>query len=244
MYRITWPITTSMKSSSLPINVCIALKPPLYVQNDILRLIDKKCVLLILLYLSAAFDTIDHSILLDTLEHRFGVVGEVLSWFSSYLDGRIQRVCVKHCFSKGKCIVCGVPQGSVRGPLLFVLYTFGLGDILRKYGIEYHLYADDSQLYLSFSYTNPSHLDTTISRLQECITVIRRWMTVNFLKLNDDKTEFILFISQYARVSFLSASIKVGDGTVLPVKCVRNLGAFFDSHLNMVDHISQIAKTG
>ena len=80
-----------MKSSSLPINVCIAL-------NDILRLIDdKKCVLLVLLDLSAAFDTIDHSILLDTLEHRFGVVGEALSWFSSYLDGRIQRVCVKHC---------------------------------------------------------------------------------------------------------------------------------------------------
>ena len=75
-------------------------------------------------------------------------------------------------------------------------------------------------------------------------SMIKKWMTVNFLKLNDDKTEFILFISQYARVSFPSASIKVGDGTVLPVKCVRNLGAFFDSHLNMVDHISQMAKAG
>ena len=193
-----------MKSSIQPINVCIALKPPLYVSRMI---DDKKCVLLVLLDLSAAFDTIDHSILLDTLEHRFGVVGEAPSWFSSYLDGRIQSVCVKHCFSKGKCIVCGVPQGSVLGPLLFVLYTFGLGDILWKYGIEYHLYADDSQLYLSFSYTNPSHLDTTISRLEECITVIKKWMTVNFLKLNDDKTEFILFIAQYARVPFPSASI-------------------------------------
>ena len=61
----------------------------------------------------------------------------------------------------------------------------------QKYGIEYHLYADDGQLHLSFSYTNPSHLDTTISRLEECITVIKKWMTVNFLQLNDDKTEFL-----------------------------------------------------
>ena len=216
----------------------------LRVQNDILRLIDdKKCVLLVLLDLSAAFDTIDHDLLLDTLEQRFGVTDDALSWFRSYLSGRVQRVCVKHCFSKGRCVTCGVPQGSVLGPLLFVLYTFGLGDILRRYGIEFHLYADDSQLYLSFSLKDPTGLDTTTRRLEECITVIREWMTVHFLKLNEEKTEFIMFISRYARESFPSANIRVGDDTVSPVRCVRNLGAFFDSYLSMTDHISQVTRS-
>ena len=84
----------------------------------------------------------------------------------------------------------------------FILYLFGLGDILRKYNIGYHFYADDSQLYLSFSPNNRGDLDSAISTLQTCAADIRQWMTKTFLKLNEDKTEFVIFSSSRCRTSF------------------------------------------
>ena len=214
------------------------------VQNDILReLDDKNCVLLVLLDLSAAFDTIDHMILLESLHSRFGLDGDVLSWFRSYLKNRHQCIYIGGCCSGKRCLICGVPQGSVLGPLLYLLYVFGLGDILRQHGINYHFYADDSQLYLAFSPKDPRDLDSAISRLERCASDIRNWMTDHFLKLNEDKTEFIIFSPPRCTTSFASTTITVGDDTVLPVDIVRNLGSFFDRHLSMDHHVSQVIKS-
>ncbi len=216
----------------------------LKVHSDILlNLENKQCVLLVLLDLSAAFDTIDHNILLNRLENRFGIDGSALNWFKSYLSNRLQCVCIGEAKSGYKCLSCGVPQGSVLGPLLFVMYTHGLGDVIRKYGLSYHLYADDTQLYIAFSRNNSLALSSSISEIENCIGEIRSWMRSNYLKLNDEKTEAILVHSKYFSSLYQSTSIQVGDDTVHVSKSVRNLGSYFDNLLNMKQQIGETTKS-
>ena len=121
------------------------------VQNDILQAIDQRqSVILLLLDLSAAFDTVDHSTLLSRLSTSFGIKGTVLAWFQSYLTSRQQYVRVAECKYSLRSLTRGVPQGSVLGPLLYLIYTSPIGKIIRRHGLQYHLYADDLQLYVSF----------------------------------------------------------------------------------------------
>ena len=143
-------ITTYMKFISLPINSIIARKRHC-LKDDILGANDNNsCVILLLLDLSAAFDTVDHQILLYRLSHRFGIVDNVFEWLKSYLSDRHQTVNVNDGTSSSRKLHYGVPQGSVLGPILFLLYTSPLGDIMRYYKVNCHLYADDTQLYLIF----------------------------------------------------------------------------------------------
>ena len=122
----------------------------LKVHDDIICAVGKKkAVLVVLLDLSAAFDTVEHSVLLDTLQ-SLGIDGSVLSWSESYLCDRSQQVTISGKKSEGRKLFCGVPQGLVLGPLLFTIYTSSLGKLLRDLDMPYHLYADDSQLYICF----------------------------------------------------------------------------------------------
>ena len=121
------------------------------VANDILRCVDeKKAVFLMLLDLSAAFDTVDHGVLLDRMFKRFGIQETSLSWFRSYLFDRNQTFQNDGCVSKMMWLFWGVPQGSVLGPVVFSIYFEPICDITRKHGSNTHIYADDTRLYLSF----------------------------------------------------------------------------------------------
>ena len=123
----------------------------LKVQSDILSNMDKQEVtLLVLLDLSAAFDTVDHNILINILESDFGICGDVLKWFRSYLTGRVQRVIVNQQSSKTFNLNYGVPQGSCLGPVLFLLYASRLFEVVKKHLPSVHGYDDDTQLYVSF----------------------------------------------------------------------------------------------
>ena len=130
----------------------------LKVQNDILINMDNEEVtLLVMLDMSAAFDTIDHNILIDILKDDFGVVDSALQWFRSYLANRKQQVVIDRCKSSKFMVATGVPQGSCLGPVLFLLYVSGLSEIISKHLPCHHTFADDTQLYLSFKPQNLLH---------------------------------------------------------------------------------------
>jgi len=213
----------------------------LRVSNDILRAIDdRQCVFLVLLDLSAAFDTIDHGILLKRLHDQLGVDGIALDWFSSYLSSRTQCISINGSKSSPKDLSCGVPQGSVLGPLLFCAYLSELGHIIRHYGMSFHTYADDTQIYISFK---PDDSSLAIQKLEACISCIKTWMIENKLKLNDDKSEFMLISSPHNKKKFDALSINIGSEVVEAKESVRNLGVMMDSILNMEDHVTSVCRT-
>jgi hypothetical protein len=114
--------------------------------------------------------------LLKRLQHDFGICGSALEWFSSYLTGRTQSVIVDGHISAPDPICFGVPQGSVLGPVLFVLYTSPLSAVMDRHSVLHHSYADDSQLQKSAS---PREIPELIQSMQSCIEDVKSWMTVN-----------------------------------------------------------------
>ena len=139
----------------------------------------------------------DYSILFHRLHECCGINGLALSWFKSYLSDRTQSVKVGSVLSHPMDLNSGVPQGSVLGPLLFSMYTNPLSSIIRSHrGIKHHFYADDTQLYITLS---PSNFSQSMTALTDCLNDIQNFMAANKLKLNPDKTEFILIGSKYSR---------------------------------------------
>ena len=199
--------------------------------------------LLVLLDLSAAFDTVDHQVLLRRLEVSFGITGTALKWFKSYLTNRSQRVLINGNYSESFSLPHGVPQVSCLGPLLFTIYASKLFEIVKCHLPDVHAYADDTQLYLSFKPDGATNELDVICALQNCIKDIRTWMTVDKLKLNDGKTEFLIIgtAAQLKKVNI--SSILIGQDNVPVVSCARNLGVWFDNNLNMSHHINKTCQS-
>lgn len=215
----------------------------LKVQSDILMNMDKQEItLLVMLDLSAAFDTVDHTLLTDILEKDFGVTDIAKSWLESYLSNRKQRIVIKDSVSDNFDLNCGVPQGSCLGPILFLLYASRLFQVIAKHLPAAHGYADDTQLYLSFKPDSLLSGEKAVQDMENCISDVRSWMFSNELMINDTKTEFIIIGSRQQLLKVNISSVKVGGADISPVKCVRNLGAWFDCTMSMDTHINKICS--
>ena len=191
---------------------------------------------LILLDLSAAFDTVDHQILLSTLK-VMGVSGSALFLFTSYLTGRSYQVTWRGSMSEPHSLTAGVPQGSVLGPLLFSLYTTSLGSVISTHDFSYHCYADDTQLVLSF----PPSDSQVEARIAACLTDISEWMATHHLKLNLDKTELLFLPGKGCPHRDLSITI---DNTVVsPTQSAQNLGVILDDQLSFTANITAITRS-
>ena len=216
----------------------------LKLHNDILMNVDSgHPVLLVLLDLSSAFDTIDHTILLDRLKDYYGINGDALKLFKSYLDDRWQSVYIDDHQSQPRRLSCGVPQGSGLGPLLFTLYVQPVCDLLRSKGINFHLYADDVQLYINCSSYKHEDILQAVLELEEAIELIGKWMRQNKLRLNDEKTEVMLFGDKRC-IDPLSLNILVRVGyQSIPLKdVVKYLGVYIDSSLRLEKHFNGLIQ--
>lgn len=189
--------------------------------------------------MSAAFDTVDHDILLERLSTSFGVCGKALDWFRSYLVGRSQHVRCGGTSSPSVAVTCGVPQGSVLGPILFILYTADLPSVIAPYGLSVHQYADDSQIYGSCRASCTSTLADVVSR---CTTSVSNWMRSNRLQLNADKTDVIWCSSSRRSSSLPTDCIDIAGASVQPVTTVRDLGVLIDSDLSATSHVRMVVS--
>jgi len=161
----------------------------LHVLSEILTAADRGDVsALVLLDQLAVFDTVDHEVLLKRLDNSYGVTGCALKWFQSYMCGRTQHVGLGMTKSSIVCLLCGVPQGSVLGPILFVLYTADLVRLIEQHGLHGHLFADDTQVIGS---CQPRDVNALQSRISICLDDVAAWMQSNWLQLNTGELELL-----------------------------------------------------
>ena len=162
--------------------------------NDILmKMNTQEVTLLVMLDLGAAFDTVNHNILLTRLNEELGICGLALEWFRLYLSKRGQRVSIDGSLLERFSLECGVPQGLCLGPLLFLTYASKLFRVVEDQLPHVHCYADDTQIYLSFKPISNISQEDAVRAMECCIEKItKRWLIHDRLLLNDDKTEFII----------------------------------------------------
>ena len=194
---------------------------------------------MLLLDLTAAFDTIDHALLLLRLHKHYGIGGTVLQWFASYLHQRDQSVLINSSKSDPVTMEWGIPQGSIGGPILFVSYTAPVEDIIHAHGLSCIIYADDTQLYITMK---SSERIVAIERIEQCIRDVKAWMTRNFLVLNDSETEVLHFTSRFAKEPPIS-NIIAGEAVVGITENARELGVILDSHLTLKPQVNNITRS-
>ena len=172
---------------------------------------------------------------------HFGNSGAVLQWFKSYISNRQQRVHIDWSLSCPQYLHFGIQQGSLLGPFLFCLYTTSISKIITTHDVSHHMYADDTQVYIELSQSDTHKL---ISSLSDCLTDISLWMKSSKLKLNSDKTEFIIIGTKEQRHKpFNHFPVKLLDNDICPSDSVRNLGVVFDSDFSFHKHVSNICKS-
>ena len=236
----------SVQSGYRPHHSCETLL--VRMSDDIIKEIQAdNIVIVVLLDLSAAFDTIDHTVLLEKLINDYNITDDAHKWFKSYLDGRSFSVKVNKVSSTFLSLLFGVPQGSLLGPILFILYIKHLQIIAAKYGLSIKLYADDSQLYISFHPNRPCEFHDITERINRCLAEIKAWMVENFMKLNETKTELLVMGKPLVLEKCnLEVKLQFGDTTITPTECKgdswKSLGVKLDKCLSMERQLNSVKQ--
>jgi hypothetical protein len=200
-----------------------------------------KATALVSLDLSAAFDTIDHSILLNRLQIMFGVTGPALKWLQSNLLNRQQSVSSGHAMSSPTWCATGVPQGSVLGPILFSCYTSPISNISSAFGTDLQQYADDTQIYIDLSSAN---MASQLRALENCLASLNVWFSQNGLSLNGDKSEAILFGTQQRLRTLPNVDgIQIADSSICLSDSITTLGLTVDRNLTFNRHVANMVKS-
>ena len=216
----------------------------LKLSSDILWNMERQRVTaLTALDLSAAFDTVDHGVLVELLHKTFGVSNNALSWFKTYLSPRMAEVHVNSSSSEAKKLDFSVPQGSICGPVLYTAYASTLENYIKDSNVSLVGYADDHSAYDSFNPNNIQNEYYVVQNLEHTLESVNNWMHLNRLKLNPSKTEFILFGSQQQLAKCNTNAITVVDATVKMSDSIKYLGAHLDKQLNFKRFTSEKCRT-
>jgi hypothetical protein len=211
------------------------------ITNDILVASDSRsATVVMLLDLSAAFDTVDHKLLLNILAKEIGLKGSVLAWFRSFLMGRSQRVRLGIVTSETILIKFGVPQGSVLGPVLFNLYIRSIYNCVKRLGFDISGYADDHQILKSFKPNE--QLSLLAIQLDNCFNTIKSWMSDYYLKMNDSKTQIIIFGPSKVLGDIRIRGLNTTGTAIRFISTVKNLGIMMDSHLTFEKQVVELKK--
>ena len=202
-----------------------------FVTHTIEALENKTATLSVFLDLSKAFDTIDHNIMLKKLEF-YGIRGIALNWFESYLTGRKQFVQFNNEKSILEDIICSVPQGSVLGPLLFIIYTNDIPNCIKSSCVI--VFADDTTIYASGS--NMTTLYNTMKIELESLT---DWFCANKLSLNVSKTNYMVF-GNHNITANQNNILSIGNTHIQRKSVAKFLGVLIDDQLNWFDHIKHV----
>ena len=202
------------------------------VENLVDALDNGNCAVGIFLDFQKAFDTVDHGILLDK-RYCYGIRGIAHDWFVSYLSNRQQSVIYNGYESEPKVMRCGVPQGSILGPMLFLLYINDLTNVSSFFMPI--LFADDTNLFCT-----GTDLKNMIRQVNEELAKIYAWVNANKLSLNIDKTNFRLFMPKYS--SHFADHFLINQTRIQEVKVTRFLGVIIDNKLKWSAHIKYISK--
>ena len=211
------------------------------VTSDIRDAMDKgSATCLLFLDISAAFDALNNSILIERAKNLFRLHRNALVWLTSYLQGRTAITCSNGVLSSPLPLSTGVPQGSTLGPLLFALYVAPLGMLVEDLGVTFHQYADDTQLYIALS----PGLDS-LAILKNCADTVNAWFLTNYLMLNTNQTEAILFgTSAKLRTLSLQECVPFSDTNPIAfAKTIHLMGVTLDAELNMDAHVGEVVKT-
>ena len=213
------------------------------VHHDILVNMDMQLISsLCAIDLSAAFDTVDHDILLDVMETDFGIKDTALKWIETYLRPRSMRVNVGEAYSTPKSLHFSVPQGSCAGPVLYTAYASTMREVVKRFNINIMGYADDHAIYNSFKPTRTCEQECN-NNMQHCLKEIKVWMTSNRLHMNEDKTEFICFGSRHQLSKCREDYVTVGGKIVKKSDSIKYLGVWLDSTLSMRKQIHVKCRT-